>query len=42
MDYSFKVLICMLFFLPMYGVVLKMILQRLLRSGAREQALQPV
>lgn len=41
-DYSFKVLICMLFFLPMYGVVLKMILQRLLRSGATEQALQPV
>ncbi|AOZ49416.1 7-cyano-7-deazaguanine/7-aminomethyl-7-deazaguanine transporter [Chromobacterium vaccinii] len=40
-DYSFKVLICMLFFLPMYGVVLKMIVKRLLRAGVGEQ-LQPV
>ncbi|POZ60974.1 7-cyano-7-deazaguanine/7-aminomethyl-7-deazaguanine transporter [Chromobacterium alticapitis] len=40
-DYGFKVLICMLFFLPMYGMVLKMILQRLLRAGIGEQ-LQPV
>ena len=39
-DYSFKVLICMLFFLPMYGVVLKMIVKRLLRAGIDEQ-LQP-
>ncbi|MFB0825975.1 7-cyano-7-deazaguanine/7-aminomethyl-7-deazaguanine transporter [Chromobacterium violaceum] len=39
-DYSFKVLICMLFFLPMYGVVLKMIVKRLLRAGVGEQ-LQP-
>lgn len=28
-DYSFKVLICMLFFLPMYGVLLNMLLKRL-------------
>ncbi|MCD4500798.1 7-cyano-7-deazaguanine/7-aminomethyl-7-deazaguanine transporter [Chromobacterium vaccinii] len=40
-DYSFKVLICMLFFLPMYGVVLKMIVKRLLRADVGEQ-LQPV
>ncbi|MEN6080843.1 7-cyano-7-deazaguanine/7-aminomethyl-7-deazaguanine transporter [Chromobacterium piscinae] len=40
-DYGFKVLICMLFFLPMYGVVLKMIVKRLLRAGVGEQ-LQPV
>ncbi|MBP4048554.1 7-cyano-7-deazaguanine/7-aminomethyl-7-deazaguanine transporter [Chromobacterium violaceum] len=39
-DYSFKVLICMLFFLPMYGMVLKMIVKRLLRAGVGEQ-LQP-
>ncbi|QEL55585.1 7-cyano-7-deazaguanine/7-aminomethyl-7-deazaguanine transporter [Chromobacterium paludis] len=29
-DYGFKLLICMLFFLPMYGVALKLILSRLL------------
>lgn len=28
-DYSFKVMICMLFFLPMYGVLLNMLLKRL-------------
>jgi uncharacterized integral membrane protein (TIGR00697 family) len=28
-DYSFKVLICMIFFLPMYGVLLNMLLKRL-------------
>ncbi|UTH73665.1 7-cyano-7-deazaguanine/7-aminomethyl-7-deazaguanine transporter [Chromobacterium sp. IIBBL 290-4] len=39
-DYSFKVLICMLFFLPMYGVVLKMIVKRLLQAGVAQQ-LQP-
>lgn len=33
-DYSFKVMICMLFFLPMYGVLLNMLLKRL---AARRQ-----
>ncbi len=28
-DYSFKVLICLVFFLPMYGVLLNMLLKRL-------------
>lgn len=28
-DYSFKIMICMLFFLPMYGVLLNMLLKRL-------------
>ncbi|OHX11581.1 hypothetical protein BI347_18190 [Chromobacterium sphagni] len=37
-DYSFKILICLAFFLPIYGVALKMILKRLLRNGAAEQA----
>ncbi|AML56097.1 Putative preQ0 transporter [Serratia rubidaea] len=36
-DYSFKVMICLLFFLPMYGVLLNMLLKRLAgrqQSGA--------
>ncbi|MNV89271.1 Inner membrane protein YhhQ [compost metagenome] len=39
-DYSFKVLICMLFFLPMYGVLLNMLLKRIAaRQG--DSSLQP-
>lgn len=34
-DYSFKVMICLLFFLPMYGVLLNMLLKRIAaRSGS--------
>ncbi len=33
-DYCFKVLICMVFFLPMYGVMLNLILKRLSQSGS--------
>ncbi|OWY40541.1 hypothetical protein CEK28_03160 [Xenophilus sp. AP218F] len=36
-DYSFKVLICMLFFLPMYGVVLNLALKRLAQYGFQPQ-----
>lgn len=32
-DYAFKVLICLVFFLPMYGVLLNMLLKRLSQSG---------
>lgn len=32
-DYTFKVLICLVFFLPMYGVLLNMLLKRLSQSG---------
>ena len=36
-DYSFKVLICMIFFLPAYGVLLNSLLKRLAeRSGQRQ------
>ncbi|CAH0238718.1 Inner membrane protein YhhQ [Erwinia aphidicola] len=34
-DYSFKVLICMVFFLPAYGVLLNTALKRLARTPAR-------
>ncbi|AHG20465.1 hypothetical protein Z042_13130 [Chania multitudinisentens RB-25] len=39
-DYVFKVLICMLFFLPMYGVLLNMLLKRL-ASRQQDSQLQP-
>lgn len=32
-DYTFKVLICLVFFLPMYGVLLNMLLKRLSAQG---------
>jgi len=32
-DYSFKLLICLIFFLPMYGMLLNMLLKRLAQSG---------
>ncbi|MFO6299819.1 7-cyano-7-deazaguanine/7-aminomethyl-7-deazaguanine transporter [Rahnella selenatireducens] len=32
-DYSFKVLICLVFFLPMYGMLLNMLLKRLSAQG---------
>lgn len=32
-DYSFKLLISLLFFLPMYGIVLNMLLKRMARPG---------
>lgn len=32
-DYSFKVIICMLFFLPAYGVLLNLILRSFLRNA---------
>lgn len=32
-DYSFKLLICLVFFLPMYGVLLNVLLKRLTRVG---------
>jgi len=32
-DYSFKVLICLVFFLPMYGMLLNMLLKRLSAKG---------
>ncbi|WP_440481080.1 7-cyano-7-deazaguanine/7-aminomethyl-7-deazaguanine transporter [Serratia bockelmannii] len=37
-DYSFKVMICLLFFLPMYGMLLNMLLKRI---AARSGSLQP-
>jgi len=39
-DYSFKVLICIIFFLPMYGVLLNMLLKRL-ADKSDLSALQP-
>ncbi|KEY59208.1 7-cyano-7-deazaguanine/7-aminomethyl-7-deazaguanine transporter [Serratia sp. DD3] len=39
-DYSFKVMICMLFFLPMYGVLLNMLLKRL--SSHQQQSRLPL
>ncbi|GBU13336.1 inner membrane protein [Enterobacterales bacterium] len=36
-DYTFKVLICLVFFLPMYGVLLNMLLKRLSQSGSHAQ-----
>ncbi|QCR37531.1 7-cyano-7-deazaguanine/7-aminomethyl-7-deazaguanine transporter [Nissabacter sp. SGAir0207] len=35
-DYSFKVLICLVFFLPMYGMLLNTLLKRLSRSGGQQ------
>ncbi|MDU8419751.1 hypothetical protein RYA60_15960, partial [Pseudomonas syringae] len=32
-DYTFKVLICLVFFLPMYGMLLNMLLKRLSAQG---------
>jgi uncharacterized integral membrane protein (TIGR00697 family) len=32
-DYSFKLLICLIFFLPMYGMLLNVLLKRLAQSG---------
>ncbi|MFU2315492.1 7-cyano-7-deazaguanine/7-aminomethyl-7-deazaguanine transporter [Rahnella sp. PCH160] len=34
-DYTFKVLICLVFFLPMYGMLLNMLLKRLSAQGNR-------
>lgn len=39
-DYSFKIMICLLFFLPMYGVLLNMLLKRL-ASGQSDTRWQP-
>jgi len=39
-DYSFKIMICLLFFLPMYGVLLNMLLKRL-ASGQPDTRWQP-
>ncbi len=36
-DYSFKVLICMIFFLPAYGVLLNSMLKRLAERSAQRQ-----
>lgn len=36
-DYSFKVLICMIFFLPAYGVLLNAMLKRLAERSAQQQ-----
>ncbi len=36
-DYSFKVLICMIFFLPAYGVLLNATLKRLAERSAQQQ-----
>ncbi|TPG57922.1 7-cyano-7-deazaguanine/7-aminomethyl-7-deazaguanine transporter [Ewingella americana] len=36
-DYAFKVLICLVFFLPMYGVLLNVLLKRLSESGHNAQ-----
>ncbi len=36
-DYSFKLLICLIFFLPMYGMLLNMLLKRLAQSGHRNE-----
>ncbi|MGR2663950.1 7-cyano-7-deazaguanine/7-aminomethyl-7-deazaguanine transporter [Chromobacterium haemolyticum] len=36
-DYSFKLLICLLFFLPMYGVILNRILKQLSLRGVEPQ-----
>lgn len=36
-DYGFKLLICLVFFLPMYGVLLNMLLKRLSQSGHNAQ-----
>ena len=36
-DYSFKVLICMVFFLPAYGVLLNAALKRLAERSAQRQ-----
>lgn len=36
-DYSFKVLICMIFFLPAYGVLLNAMLKRLAERSAQRQ-----
>ena len=36
-DYSFKLLICLIFFLPMYGMLLNVLLKRLADSGKSEE-----
>lgn len=36
-DYSFKIIICLLFFLPMYGVLLNILLKRLVSSPVDHQ-----
>lgn len=40
-DYAFKMLICAIFFLPMYGILLNMLLKRLAQRAGNHE-LQPV